>query len=197
MGVSIGCIVLLGAFGWRMLRRTGTRGTRPAPMPDADIAAALEAISRSLRTGSSLRAALRASLLPPGAALAQGHPLAVVLDSWAKQATAPSERLAATALALAAATGGPQSQAVDAAARAVRERIGAAAEVAAYSAQARLSGLVIASLPVVFLAWTLLADHRTASVLLQTPLGWVCITTGVGLDLVGWLWIRAAVGTTA
>ncbi len=166
-------------------------------MPDAAIAAALEAVSRSLRTGSSLRSALRATPLPIGVALAEGHPLAMVLDAWARRAVAPSERLAATALALAASTGGPQAQAVDAAARAVRERISAAAEVAAYSAQARLSGLVIASLPVVFLAWTMVADHRTAAVLLQTPIGWICTGVGIGLDLVGWLWIRAAVRSTA
>ena len=192
----VGC-VLLGGCGWRLLRRGSTRGTRSASIPDADIAAALEAISRSLRTGSSLRTALRETPLPLSASLAEGHPLPVALDGWAHRAVAPSERLAATALALAAATGGPQAQAVDAAARAVRERIAASAEVTAHSAQARLSGLVIACLPAVFLAWTLLADHRTAAVLLQTPIGWLCIGVGLGLDLAGWLWIRAAVRSTA
>jgi Flp pilus assembly protein TadB len=193
IGTVVALFVFASGWLWRRVRHHAGRSTDRGPLKPETIAAALEACSRSLRTGSSLRGAIRASNLPISAALADGHPLSVVLDAWANRASEPAERMAATALALAAATGGPQAQAVDAAARAVRDRISATAEAAAHSAQARLSASVIASLPVVFVAWTLLADHRTASTLLSTPVGWICLAVGLGLDAVGLAWVRALV----
>lgn len=192
-GTAVSLFVLASGWLWRRVRRHASRTADGNGLTPEVIAAALEACSRSLRTGSSLRSAVRGTDLPISTALIDGHPLAVVLDAWAKRARDPAERMAATSLALAAATGGPQAQAVDAAARAVRDRISATAEVAAHSAQARLSASVIASLPVVFVAWTLLADHRTAVTLVGTPIGWLCLTVGVGLDAVGLVWVRALV----
>lgn len=189
-------IIIVGGVLWRLLRRHAGRSLAHALTP-VDVAAALESCSRSLRAGSSLRSAVRATSLPLGPALAEGMPLTVVFDGWARMATDPAERLAATALALAAATGGPQARAVDAAAHAVHERIGAAAEIAAHSAQARLSATVIASLPVVFVGWTLVADRRTAHTLIGTPIGWLCLAIGLTLDGVGVLWIRALVRKAA
>lgn len=192
-GSVVAVFVILSGWLWRRVRHHAGRPADGDGLTPAVIAAALEACSRSLRTGSSLRSAVRATDLPIGTALADGHPLPLVLDAWARRARDPAERMAATALALAAATGGPQAQAVDAAARAVRDRISATAEVAAHSAQARLSASVIASLPVVFVAWTLLADHRTAATLLGTPVGWLCLAIGLSLDAVGLVWVRALV----
>jgi tight adherence protein B len=193
IALVVAAVVVAGGSLWRAIRHHAVRGTSFDGLKPADVAEALELCSRSLRTGSSLRNAIRATALPVGPALAEGHSLPVVLDGWARLATDPSERMAATALALAAATGGPQAQAVDAAARAVRDRISATEEVAAHSAQARLSATVIASLPVVFVAWTLLADHRTAATLLGTPIGWLCLAVGLGLDAIGLAWVRALV----
>lgn len=192
-GTAVSLFVLASGWLWRRVRRHASRTADGNALTPEVIAAALEACSRSLRTGSSLRSAVRGTDLPISSALIDGHPLPVVLDAWAKRARDPAERMAATALALAAATGGPQAQAMDAAARAVRDRISATAEVAAHSAQARLSASVIASLPVVFVAWTLLADHRTAATLVGTPIGWLCLTVGLGLDAVGLVWVRALV----
>jgi tight adherence protein B len=193
IAILVAAVVLIGGWLWRTIRHHAVRGTSVNVLKPADVAEALESCSRSLRTGSSLRHAIRSTALPVGPALAEGHSLPVVLDGWARLATDPSERMAATALALAAATGGPQAQAVDAAARAVRERISATEEVAAHSAQARLSATVIACLPVAFVAWTLLADHRTAATLLSTPIGWLCLAIGLGLDMIGMAWVRAIV----
>jgi tight adherence protein B len=192
-GTVVALFVIAGGWLWRWVRHHAGRTADGDALTAEMIAAALEACSRSLRTGSSLRSAVRATHLPISTALTEGHPLSVVLDAWARRTRDPAERMAATALALAAATGGPQAQAVDAAARAVRDRISATAEVAAHSAQARLSASVIASLPVVFVAWTLLADHRTAATLLGTPVGWLCLTVGLSLDAVGLVWVRALV----
>jgi Flp pilus assembly protein TadB len=193
IGPVVALFVMASGWLWRRVRHHAGRAARGDALTPEMIAAALEACSRSLRTGSSLRSAVRATDLPISTTLNDGYPISVVLDAWAKRACDPAERMAATALALAAATGGPQAQAVDAAARAVRDRISATAEVAAHSAQARLSATVIASLPVVFVAWTLLADHRTAATLLSTPIGWLCLTIGLGLDAVGLVWVRTLV----
>lgn len=186
-------LIVVGAVVWRLARRNAIRSVDANCMKPVDIAAALEACSRSLRTGSSLRNAIRASSLPIAPALAEGHPLGVVLDGWAQLATDPAERMAATAVALAAATGGPQARAIDAASVAVRDRIAATDEIAAHSSQARLSATVISCLPVVFVAWTLLADRRTAATLIGTPIGWLCLVVGLGLDALGLAWVRSLV----
>ena len=186
-------VIVVGAVVWRLARRNAIRTADANCMKPVDIAAALETCSRSLRTGSSLRNAIRASSLPIAPALAEGHPLGVVLDGWAQLATDPAERMAATAVALAAATGGPQARAIDAASVAVRDRIAATDEIAAHSSQARLSATVISCLPVVFVAWTLLADRRTAATLIGTPIGWLCLVVGLGLDAVGLAWVRSLV----
>ena len=86
---------------------------------------------------------------------------------------------------------GPASRtAVPALAAALRDRHDAAAEVAALSAQARLSAVVVGAAPVASLALSLLADRRVAPTLVATAPGRACLATGVALEgLAGW-WMR-------
>jgi tight adherence protein B len=193
IGLVMAIVVMSAGVGWRMLRRRSWRPRSFDPLSDSDVAAALEEASRSLRTGASLRTALGQTCLPIAPALAEGYPLTEVADRWALRADTPAQRLAATAIAVAVSTGGPQARALDAAAHALRERLDALAEVQVQSAQARLSGAVIACLPAGFLAFTLVADRRTAGILLGTPPGWLCLVVGLALDLAGFAWIRSTV----
>jgi len=168
---------------------------------ERELPVALDAVARSLRSGASLRQAVgEAADAVPGplgadlgrvdVALAHGDPLVIALDRWLSARALPGVRLAVAALSLGAEAGGASAQAVDGVAATLRTNLDVAAEVRALSSQARLSALVIALAPVAFSLLAATTDGSTASFLLRTPLGLVCLAIGLGLDAVGFLWMR-------
>lgn len=162
--------------------------------------AALDRLATALRGGSSVPTALAeaGAMTPPpvgpelvglGRQANAGQTVADVLDGWSARHDDAGTRLAATALTLATAVGGAPGQAVDGVAATLRERVDLADERRALASQARLSALVLAAAPVGFAALLGLADGRTASFLLRTPTGWVCLIVGLGLDAAGAWWM--------
>lgn len=165
-------------------------------LPDA-----LEAMARALRSGASLRQAVaEAAAATPGALgadlsgvaheVSHGRALADALDGWAAQRPLPGVRLATSALGLGAETGGAQARALDGVAATLRSRQAVGREVRALSSQARLSGVVITLAPLGFSALAAATDERTASFLLATPLGLVCLSAGLALDAAAALWMH-------
>jgi tight adherence protein B len=186
--------------GMTRLRAPASR-RRAAPRPPASgLAAALDDVGRGLRAGCSLvqaveTAAGRADGVAAQrldglvVATARGVPLEQAAMAWGADAPTADERLAAVALSLAAAGGTEPGRAVDGVAATLRERAALAAEVRAQSAQARLSALVIAVLPLAFAAWCLVADPRSAAFLVTTPAGWACAAVGLALEALGVWWM--------
>jgi len=171
---------------------------------DRTLPVLLEDVARELRAGASLTAAVSraASAVDPAldptaadlaGALRHGAPLAVALDEWARADAAPARALAATALTLAAETGGTTALVVDGVADTLRDRVALEREVAALSSQARASAALLVVAPVVVAALAASADPRIAAFLLGSPAGWGCITGGLVLDGLGALWMRAVV----
>jgi tight adherence protein B len=167
---------------------------------DAALPAALESMARSLRSGATLGHAIaEAAAATPGevgadlarvADHAVGAGLVTAIDAWARgRPAAPNVRLAATALILAADTGGAAAAAVDGLAATLRQRLAAAAEVRSLATQARLSAAVIGAAPAAFAATSSAADHRAGRFLLATPAGLACLAAGVALDVTGLLWM--------
>ncbi len=165
-------------------------------LPDA-----LEAMARALRSGASLRQAVgEAAAATPGTLghdlgsvahdVRHGRALTVALDRWAAQRPLPGVRLATSALALGAETGGAQARALDGVAATLRSRQAVGREVRALSSQSRLSGVVITLAPLGFSALAAATDEHTASFLLSTPLGLVCLAVGLALDGVAALWMH-------
>lgn len=172
------------------LRAASGRGDRILEdgLPDA-----LEAMARALRSGASLRQAVgEAGAVTPGALgrdlgdvaheAGHGRALTDALDRWAARRALPGVRLATSALGLGAETGGAQARALDGVAATLRSRQAVGREVRALSSQARMSGVVITLAPLGFSALAAATDERTASFLLATPLGLVCLTVGLALD---------------
>jgi tight adherence protein B len=175
---------------------------------DAAVPLALEAMARSLRTGGSLRQALREAVTATPAELGEdldrlagavehGAPLAGALDDWVTARPLPSVRLAAAALRLGAETGGAQARALDGVAATVRERRRAAAEVSAQATQARVSAAVIALSPLAFGVLSTASDHRTAAFLFGTIPGLALLGLGLGLDCLGAFWMARLTRVTA
>lgn len=190
-------------FDWPLAHRAGTRmlrGRRDRAL-EASLPDALDAMARALRSGGSLRQAIDEAAATAQGTLgddlsrvsrssASGVPLDGALEQWSTECPLPGVRLTAAALALGAETGGASAQAIDGVAATLRTNLAIAGEVRALSSQARLSALVIALSPIAFAVLATSTDARAARFLVATPVGLVCLAVGLGLDAIGWLWMR-------
>jgi tight adherence protein B len=135
----------------------------------------------------------RTALADLAAHARRGVPLASAATRWADTAVGRGDgadiALAGIALALAADGGPNAARALDGVAATLRERRAAAADAAVQSAQARLSAIVIALLPLAFALWSVLADPRVAGFLVTTPAGLLCLSAGLMLDGIGVWWM--------
>lgn len=169
----------------------------------AQLPAALDAIAAGLRGGLALPAAI-AGATSVGAPLGDeltmvahevdaGRPLTDALARWQQATSDPNTALAGAALAVAAQVGGPGARAVDGAAASLRERIGSEAETAALATQGRTSAAVLTLAPLAFALLLSSLDPAAGRFLLGTPVGWLCITIGLGLDAIGAWWMARLV----
>ena len=126
-----------------------------------------------------------------------GEPLETSLEWWASDRRHDAVRAVAGALAVAAATGGAAADALEGLARSMRDQLGARAEAAALSAQARMSAVVVGVAPIAYVAFASAVDPGASAVLVTTPLGRICLVTGLGLDALGALWMRRIVRSEA
>ncbi len=160
----------------------------------------LDAIARRVRSGSSLTTAVVEEI-------DRSSPLGEVVDRLATGGAlsdaftdidAKDSDLALTVQVLSATAhlGGPIAATLDEAAAVLRERAAARAERRAHSAQARLSARVLTVVPLGFATWSTFASQRTRDVYLATAVGGICALCGLGLNLVGWRWMKRIVSST-
>ena len=199
-GVPAGMMVTAAIAAGPVMLLRARRGTGDARL-QAALPEALEAVARSLRSGSSLlqaveeagsttSGALGSELRAVAARARRGSSLVDSLDDLAARRPIGSLQLAVSALCLGIETGGAQAQAVDGVAATIRDRHNLAAEVRALSSQARASAAVMGLSPIGFGVFAGATDPRTATFLLHTPLGLAFVAGGLVLDAVGWLWMR-------
>lgn len=161
----------------------------------------LDSIARSTRSGRSVVQAL-ADLDTPGASAAdlrlasvgaqveRGTSLHSALSELTDSCPVPAIRLAATALIIGSQTGAPPARAVEGVAATLRDRLALDHELSAQSSQARASVAVMVLAPLGFGLFAMATDPRVGEFLLRSPIGWACLTLGLGLDAVGAWWMR-------
>ena len=169
----------------------------------------LDEMARGMRAGLSpstaFLEAVRIAPTPMVAAsrgiadrLRSGDDLVRASAAWAAERATPSTALLATAVSVGAAVGGVHARTIDAVAATLRERQGAAAELATQALQARLSALVMTIAPIAFCSFLVLSDPRASQFLLRTPLGLACALVGLLLDALAAFWMsRIARGAQA
>lgn len=187
VGLVAGPLALVLAGGRNERRRT-------AQLPEA-----LDAIAAGLRGGLALPTAIAGATsvgAPLGAELAAvahevdaGRPLTDAVARWQAGAADPHTALAGAALSVAAQVGGPGARAIDGAAASLRERIGSEAETAALATQGRASAAVLTLAPLGFALLLSSLDPAAGRFLLGTPVGWLCVALGLGLDAAGAWWM--------
>jgi len=167
-----------------------------AALPDL-----LERVAGELRAGAGPPAALREAAGAADLPVALRADLARVLrrvqrdglgpavGAWARERPLPAVAAVAAALDVAVGAGGPAAPALEGLAAGLRDRHDVLAEVAALSAQARLSAVVVGAAPVVSLGLSLLCDRRVAATLVATGRGRACLLTGVALEALAAAWM--------
>lgn len=174
---------------------------RGAQRRTAELPVALELVASELRTGGTVAGAIAALGRAEGPLAAEflridrrcalGAALDGALGAWARERADPAVSSAAGALAVAAATGGRAADALDGLASSLRDRSEIAAEGRALSAQARMSAVVVGSLPVAYLAASAIFDPRQVRILTHTTFGLLCLVVGLTLEGLAGIWIRA------
>jgi tight adherence protein B len=171
-----------------------------AALPDV-----LERVGGGVRAGAAPLAALTEAAasadLPESLAAdlrrvlerAEAVGLSAALARWAGERPCPAVAAVAAALEVAVGAGGPAAPALDGLAAGLRDRRDVDDEVAALSAQARLSAIVVGAAPLVLLALSLLVDPRVAPTLVGTGAGRGCLLTGVALEGAAALWMSRIV----
>jgi tight adherence protein B len=166
----------------------------------AGLPAFVEFVAAQLRSGHTVPSALVAAGERSGPLggdarrmrrrVALGATLPDALGRWVAERRAEPAAAVAGAFAVAAETGGAAATALDGLARSLRDALGAQAEAAALSAQARLSAIVVGVAPLAYLVFAAATDPHAASTLVATSSGRVCLVLGVALDALGALWMR-------
>lgn len=173
---------------------------------EAQLPGFLEAIARGLRTGLQLGPAAveAASSTPPplghevaplAEELQRGLRSADVFDRWARRRPGSGAALAAAAMAFAATAGGARARAIDGVAATLRDRAALQGEVRSLTSQARVSAMMIAALPLGFMLMSASVSEHSAGFLFTTRLGLAILACGLGLDVIGGLWMRRIVNS--
>ncbi len=197
-------------------RRRTSRMTRrlwstPKGVKPAALASWSDDLSRALRHGSTLRAAL-SNTLPTDTVIAQrsaslrhwldrGASVADACDEWAddlvasatekKQRSNRIELLVAMSAVLAATAslGGSAAAPLDRFAVTMRQRASDDLERAAHSAQAKMSARVLTSVPIAVLALLVATDGDVRSVIASTA-GAATVSLGLVVNTIGAVWMR-------
>lgn len=121
---------------------------------------------------------------------ASGAPAEDAFLKMAAELSDPDLSLMARATLTSRETGSEISGVMAEIAEAIRERSAVRRELTSQTIQGKLSGQIVAGLPFLFLALSLLVSGDTATVLFTTPPGLVMLFSAAALDIAGFLWIR-------
>jgi tight adherence protein B len=182
------------ATGWMHDRRA-----RRPPTASA-VADWCDDIVRHTRSGSSLRDAVATIPNDPATARVTA-PLRLAIDRGAPVTDAtgrvevpgPHLRLALAVIATASRIGGPSAAAIDRTAVVLRERAADIDDRTTHTAQARLSAHVMTAMPLLTLAMLTATDGDVRAVVTSTT-GTLCLGAGLGVNAVGWWWMRRIIG---
>ncbi len=119
----------------------------------------------------------------------RGEPLGAALASVARRAPVPTVEVLIATLGMVRRLGGPAPRALADLAGAARDHQQSQRTARAAAAQARISAVVVALLPLAFGLFVGAIDARALALLGTWPLGVGCLVAGLALDLVGFWWM--------
>jgi tight adherence protein B len=197
VGVGVGALLLsvAPAVGRRVAAR------RASALLAQQLIDAVGALAAAARAGRSVAQAicsaaeevgepLASTLRTLGDALAAGDPFDDAVRRWAGSVGSDDAALVAATLSLHRRMGGDVAAGVDLVGVTLHDRAEVTAEVRSMTAQARLSGLIVGSLPIAFLAVLWLVSREDVVRGLSHPAGRVAVVIGLLLEAGAYVWIR-------
>ncbi|HYY09108.1 MAG TPA: type II secretion system F family protein [Actinomycetota bacterium] len=185
--------------------RSRRRAANARRRREEQLADAVAAIAAGIRSGLSLTQSLahardeaghplREDLTNMVSRIETGVPIREALSGWAEQLDSEDARLIVGVLDLHRRSGGDLPTVLDNLVRTLRDRRAAQREVRALTAQARLSAVILGSLPIGFFAFLVLTSRKEMLDAMAAPLGRIAVVVGLGLEGVAFLWIRRLLG---
>jgi tight adherence protein B len=210
--------VTVGWFGWRLAGAGGslagliagsatpllvaTRARRQrTELLERQVAEVAESVAMAVRSGLSVHQALqftaseadepiRASVEEMVRSNELGTPLERAISRWAVAIGTDEARLLALVLTIHGRSGGDLGSALEVVAETIRHRISVRRELRAMSAQGRMSGAILGSLPIAFLV-VLAATSRSELVpVYRSGAGTAMVLSGILLEVLAYVWIR-------
>jgi tight adherence protein B len=185
-----------------LLAHSGRRRRRA--MIEEQLADAIDLLARALRAGHPLAAGFRLASQeapePIGSELRRvweeqnfGIPFEESLRSLSRRLDSLDVRMLVTAILIQREVGGNLAGVLDSLADTMRVRFYIQAKVKGYTAQGRLSGVIVSALPAVVAGAVYLMDRDFITILFTHPVGRLMLIFAVVAQFVGGLWIRSIV----
>jgi tight adherence protein B len=195
---QIGVALAFGAipFGYISIKRSRRINAFVRALPDA-----IDMMGRSLRAGHSMSACIsivgEQSPEPLGGEFREafrqqnfGLPLRDALWQILEHVPSQDLRVLITGILVQKETGGNLAEILDRIAFVIRERLRIQGEIKTHTAQGRMTGWILCTLPVVMLLVINMVNPGYSNVLLNTPTGHKLIYVGLGLLATGAVIIR-------
>ena len=178
------------------------------PLKVAEVADWCEALARRVRAGDTLALSIvevpcgpsvSPAIAPLRLRIQRGTDLVTActsaIDGHRSSDPSPGSRALREALGVirVCSLGSPHTaHTLDRVAGHLRIRVALTAEVRSHTASARLSARLLTALPIVAVGLTVMISQDSARVF-TTPAGLLCLSVSLGLNAVGWLWIRSLI----
>jgi tight adherence protein B len=165
---------------------------------------ALELLSRAVRAGNPIASGIKIVADEAGEPIASefqrafeeqrfGLPFEDALLALGRRVPLVDMRMAITAILIQREVGGNLAEVLDTLADVIRQRFTMRRQLRVHTAQGRMSGYVLAALPMVVAGIIYLINPQYIGLLTTHPLGRLMLGMAISLQLVGFLWIRRIV----
>ncbi len=165
------------------------------------LADAIDAIARGLRAGHSMLSALEMMAQQAPEPIRKefmevfkqqnfGLPLREALTQLSERVPSNDLRVLVTAMLVQKDTGGNLAEILDRTVGVIRERLRIKGEIQTQTAQGRLTGWILSSLPIVMLVLINIVNPGYSHILLDDPVGRKLLYVGIGLIATGAFFIR-------
>lgn len=122
-----------------------------------------------------------------------GMPFDEALQGLVDRVPIVDVRILATAVMIQREVGGNLAEILDNLASVIRARFTIRRQLRVYTAQGRMTGYLLAVMPIVLFSILYLMNREFMSLLFTDPIGRLLVATGISLQLLGFLWIRKIV----
>lgn len=180
-----------------------TERSRSTTLQLGQLAEILDTTARHLRLGESFASALQSSVLSNNCtiqvlqnfsrACASGEAAGDISKRLIKTVKTSDQQFVVKTLELAATGGVGGVMALERAAIVIRERATHIDDRFSQAAQALLSTRILSWTPLVVAGWLVVSSAPVRRYLILSPSGWVCLSLGVGLNLIGRKWMQAII----